>query len=439
MSWSGPAYRGATYLARGLLSVASLGSTRVREGITGRRASAASFADWARTTRDRDRPLVLWHAPSAGELRQLEPVIRRLRQHHPEWQLAVTCTSPSGPAVAHAFDPDIAGLLPFDLPGPVDRLFDALKPAAVVVGKLDLWPCFADGAERRGIPVALVAATVRARSGRLSWPARKVLQPAYASLALAAAVTDADADRLARLGVSPEKIHVLGDPRYDAVVERLAHHPAPVHRDPNALIAGSTWPEDDRILLTAFRRVLVALPWARLVLVPHRPDRASAARLEALATRLDLPPPRRSPEASDDASLIIVDEVGSLAFRYGSGGIAYVGGGFRRSGVHSVLEPAACGIPIVVGPRAEGHPEVERLAAAGGLERLPRSRPAEALADHWLRWLEDPAARTAAGQGAGAAVHSALGAADRIARVVERLVEESPEYPRTTALPRPRR
>ena len=185
---------------------------------------------------------------------------------------------------------DVADYLPYDLSRPVARLLGALAPDLLVFSKLDLWPELAVRAAARGTTVALVAATVSPGSGRLRWPARALLRAGYEAVGAAAAVSEEDAERLARLGVSPERIRVLGDPRYDSVVERIAgvSDGEPLlrfGRGAPTLVAGSTWPEDEAVLLAAFARVRATHPAARLVLVPHEPTARHLLAAERAAAR----------------------------------------------------------------------------------------------------------------------------------------------------------
>jgi 3-deoxy-D-manno-octulosonic-acid transferase len=388
-----------------------------------------ALASWGRAHRDPTRPLLLFHAASAGELRQAEPVIRRLRLRHPAWQIAVSHFSRSGRQVAAALAVDATGLAPWDTPGDTAALFDALHPSAIVVTKHDLWPQLAATAEARGIPLALIAATVRPGSGRLRWPARGLLSPAYASLTRVAAVADDDATRLFTLGVSPSRMQVLGDPRYDSVLERIAAAP-PATPHPGTLVAGSTWPADEAILLSAFQRAREEIPEARLILVPHQPDPARLRQISSRARALGLPAPIRHASATDRDALVVVDQVGSLALLYPLGVIAYVGGGFGRAGLHSVLEPAAWRLPIIVGPLSVESADARRLEAAGALARLPSSRAAAVLQAWWMEWLADPDWRNAAGAEARRVVEEGVGAADRCTELVESLLGAPTTSPR---------
>ncbi len=414
-------YGAALATARGAAPLAARFSPALARAVAERGANAVAFAAWGRDHRDRTRPLVVFHGASAGELRQAEPVLRRVRHRHPEWQLAVTCFSPSGLPVARSLPADTSGLSPLDLTDEVEAFLDALDPTVLVVTKLDLWPTLARIAAARGVRLGLIAGRVRPGSGRLSWAARLVLKPAYRKLDLVGAAGTDDATRLRSLGTRPEVTRVIGDPRHDAVLERIAGRPAPT---PHAatLIAGSTWPRDEKLLVEVLARLRRAGIDARLVIAPHEPAPRTMARLTAWATTQGLAPPRPLAQASAADPLVITEEVGDLAFLYGTGVIAYVGGGFRPGGLHSVLEPAAWRVPVIAGPDAATNPDAVALLEAGGLIRLPYRNADSALEACWRTWLLQPERRSVAGEGARRALELGTGAADRSAELVEALV-----------------
>ena len=156
------------------------------------------------------------------------------------------------------------------------------------------------------------------------------------------------------------------------------------------LVAGSTWPEDEAVLLGAFASVRATHPGARLVLVPHEPTERHLVGAERTAARLGVPPPRRMSQAQEPAPLLLVDRVGVLARLYGAGTMAYVGGGFGGAGLHSVLEPAAWGLPVCFGPRWKESRDAAALLQAGAARALTgRGQAAvEELAGIWAGWIE---------------------------------------------------
>ena len=426
------AYRGAVRLATALLPLAARLSPKLARAHEARAGVLGRLRAWAAGGRETARPLVWFHAPSVGEGLQAEAVMQALRAARPHWQVAYTHFSSSAEALARRVPADVADYLPYDTPEAAEALLDILRPSALVFTKLDLWPELATRAAARGIKVVLVAATVRPGSGRLGWPARSYLAPGYASLSAVAAIDPADAVRLSALGTPPGVIAVDGDPRFDSVTAKVA---AVRPDDPllrlgrggPTLVAGSTWEDDEVLLLEAFARVRARHPGAKLILVPHEPTAAHLHKIDEMSQRAGLPVPVRLSAGTGAAPLLVVDKVGILAALYGAGMMAYVGGGFRRAGLHSVLEPAAWGLPVVMGPNWRESRDAVLLQEAGGAVALPPRRPDqspfEVLTKTWGGWIEQDAKRTEAGRRARAVVEQNLGASARCAELIVRTVE----------------
>lgn len=392
--------------------------------------------DWARWNRNESRPLVWFHAASVGEGLQAESVLRQLRQMRPDCQVIYTHFSPSAEGLAARLQVDAADYLPYDLPNRVDRLLQALEPDLLVFAKLDVWPELSTRAATSGTQVAIVAATVSPGSGRLRWPARRLLEPGYRAVAAAGAVSSDDATRLVHLGVAPDRIRVLGDPRFDSVAERV-RRVAPGEpllrfgRGAPTMVAGSTWPADEEVLLRAFCALLRRRPDARLILVPHEPTSDHLSRFERAARALELPAPVRLSAAESPVSLLLVDRVGVLATLYGAGTMAYVGGGFGTAGLHSVLEPAAWSLPVSFGPRWRNSRDAALLLDAGAAITLPSSakKATRALQQQWESWMSDEVRRQDQGLRARQVVERGRGASEQSARMLVELISE----------PRPRR
>jgi 3-deoxy-D-manno-octulosonic-acid transferase len=253
-------------------------------------------------------------------------------------------------------------------------------------------------------------------------------------VAAAGAIAPEDAERLTRLGVAAERIQVLGDPRFDSVVERVEAVPAddPLLRfggGQPVLIAGSTWSGDEEVLLGALARVRQRHADARLILVPHEPRPDHLAEVDRRAAALGLPPPVRLSAAQGPGPLLLVDRVGVLASLYGAGTMAYVGGGFHSAGLHSVLEPAAWGSPVAFGPRWRESRDAELLLKGGGGIAISATSAGAAIEEFtrtWLDWLDNPETRGRQGAAALAVVRAGVGAADRTAHMVESMVESRP-------------
>ncbi|HEU0299120.1 MAG TPA: glycosyltransferase N-terminal domain-containing protein [Longimicrobium sp.] len=422
-------YTLALRAARPLLPLAARGEGKLARGVRGRTGGLERMEAWARAHRDPARPLAWFHAPSVGEGLQARAVIEAFRARRPDAQVAYTFFSPSAERFAATVRADFADYLPFDVPRDVERALDALRPSVIAFSKTDVWPVLTREAKARGISLAMLSGTLPASSSRLRGPARALLGPAYRRLDRVAAISPADAERFGALGVPAQRRSVMGDARFDQVWARAAavdHDSAllrPFVRHPRStLVAGSTWPADEEKLVPSIARILDLWEPARVILVPHEP---TPAHLEALEARLRahyIDKTRRLSEieaGAEPTHVVIVDRVGVLGDLYAIADIAYVGGGWGSAGLHSVLEPAAFGVPVFFGPRHANAREAAELVAAGGAFELD---PGASVADQLFPMIRDDAFRRAAGAAARAHVQAGLGAAERGAKLIDQLL-----------------
>ncbi len=386
----------------------------------------------SRAVRSPGRPLVWLHAPSVGEGLQARPVAHRLRALHPELQLAYTFFSPSAEQFAPSIGADITDYLPFDGRGEADAMLDALQPTALVFVKLDVWPMLVERATARNIPVALLSATVAPRSGRTGALSGLLLHDAYSALAAVGAIDQPNADRLVALGVRPDVLEVTGDTRFDQVWARAQNvdREQPMLRSlvsaRPTLVAGSTWPADEAVLLPAFAEITRARGGAerpRLLIAPHEPTAAHVAPILEWARNAGLSVSTLATAESDTVAagsdVIVVDRVGVLGDLYRVADVAFVGGGFHAAGLHSVIEPAAFGVPVVFGPRHDMSREAGLLLEAGAARVVRNTNDTSAAV---AGWLENAERRMLAGNAANALVQRERGATERSVRLVQRLM-----------------
>lgn len=390
-----------------------------------RRGLVERLERWGAEHRDISRPLLWMHAPSVGEGLQARPVLERLRARHPQLQLVYTHFSPSAERFAAALDVDLAEYLPFDSARTMRRAVAALRPTALVCAKLDVWPQLTAEASAAGVRLGLISATLGPASSRRGAIADALSRDAFAALDAVGAVDADDAGRLVAAGVQRTRITVTGDTRYDQVAARTAAADltspllAPLASERPTVVAGSTWPADHTILFDAWLRILREVPAARLIIAPHE---LSAEHLNAVRDWAALSGLSLAALGTADvvqADVVLVDRMGVLGDLYALADVAYVGGGFHSAGLHSVLEPAAFGVPVVFGPRFAGSRDAgllldERAAAS--------ARDRSSLATALTIPLAERDTRRAAGEAARRVVQSGLGAADRSTELVERLL-----------------
>lgn len=409
--------------AEAAASITPPGGGKLRRSFAARRGVLDRFSGW--DGRDLRRPLLWMHAPSVGEGLQARPVLATIRGAHPELQLAYTYFSPSASGLADRLDVDFRDVLPFDTSRGARAALGGLRPDALVFSKLDVWPLLASEAKSRGVALGLISATLPPGSSRLRGLAPRLLREAYASLDAVGAISAEDAERLVLLGCRPSSVTVTGDTRFDQVWSRAASADrsgtllAPLASARPTLVAGSTWPADERELLPAIAAVRSAHPELRLVLAPHEPTRDHLSSIERWATEARIRWARLDTPAAATADVILVDRVGVLGELYALADVAFVGGAFHGAGIHSVLEPAAYGVPVLFGPRHGNSREAALLIAGGG---AAAAHDAGSLAAVLRRWLGDDAARRAAGKAARTYVSANLGATARSVALIESLL-----------------
>jgi len=370
---------------------------------------------------------IVVHAASLGEVNAASELLRRLKDQPKMTPLTVTTVTPAGSArVQELFGGELQHVYaPLDLPGAVGRFFGRMQPHLLIVMETEIWPNLYAAAHRRGIPILVVNARVSPRSlGRYlrlrRWTARVLGQ-----VAAFGAQSAADAERLRAIGAAPERITVTGNLKFDQRLEpgleqRGAALRASWGTDRPVLAAGSTHEGDERALLQAFGGLLRDFPQALLLLAPRRPERF--ARAAQLAREAGFAVAMRSQGLAPDPAVqcLIVDSMGELQTFYAACDVAFVGGSLEPHGGHNVLEAAALGRPIVVGPHTFNFEEITRCLVEDGAAL--RVADAEQLEAALRKLLGDPGLRGRMAAAARKRVESGQGALARTLELVERTV-----------------
>jgi 3-deoxy-D-manno-octulosonic-acid transferase len=416
-------YAIAGRLTDALVRVVPAGKSKFRRGLSRRRGLVDRYKQWGAASRDTSRPLAWFHAPSVGEGLQAQPVIDLLRTRRPDVQIAYTFYSPSAEQFAATVQADFSDYLPFDTIEHAAAILSALRPSALVFSKLDIWPALTESAVGAGVTVGVISASLPKSSRRRGVLARGFLADAYRLLDRVGAIDEGDAERLREQGVRRDRVGVTGDTRFDQVWARAQRASSPLvirlRSSRPTLVAGSTWPSDEEHLLDAWIRIRDKIPDARLVIAPHETTDRHLRSIERWAGSHQLTLARVDASNANDADVILVDRHGILGDLYALADTAYVGGGFHSAGLHSVLEPAAFGAPVLFGPKNEKSREAAMLVEAGG------GAVVTGIPDLTIRlgyWLGSVTARDAAGSAARVMVQQGLGAGERSFELITALL-----------------
>lgn len=316
----------------------------------------------------RDAKDIIWfHVASYGEFEEARPVIEATRARFPKRKILLTVFSPSVYEPMKDYDKvDWVFYLPLDTPWNVRRFLDAVRPAKAIFNIGEHWPCLLHELRRRGVETYIMSVRMEPDSPYLKWYGRmqrEILQTCYRCVM----VQNEESLRLLK-GMGVPEVKVVGDARVDRVVsvcrQKWSNPIVDLWCDGvKVFVAGSTYRVEDQLLV----QVANSHPEGKMLIIPHELDRAEVDAILASAANGAVRYSDYVGQKADDALLgaqiLVVDTVGMLSKLYRYGFAAYVGGGFSGPMPHSVIEPAAYGIPVAFGPRYDRELHCKDLAA----------------------------------------------------------------------------
>lgn len=378
------------------------------------------------------RPLQagIWvHAVSVGEVQAAQPLIKHFLERYPNTGVMVTTTTPTGSErLRSLFEDRVQHVYtPFDLGPIVDRFLDAVRPRLAVVMETEIWPNMLRACESRGIPVVLANARLSVRSERGYARLASFTRETLGRFTAIGAQSSEDAARFRTLGVPAERLQVTGSIKFDVrqpgslldhaeVLRRLWG----IHRP--IWVAASTHEGEEEQVLTAHRGVLDKLPQALLVLVPRHPERFD--RVAALVERQGFQLARRSANdpCGGKVSVFLGDTMGELPAFLAAGDAAFIGGSLVPTGGHNLLEAAAVGVPVAVGPHIFNFAQITELMLREGA--AVEVTDAGALARCMQEWLGDAAIRAHIGEQGQRVVAANQGALQRLLDLLDGIYDQ---------------
>lgn len=295
-------------------------------------------------------PLIWMHCASYGEFEQGRPLLEAIRQRYPGYKILLTFFSPSGYEAFKGWPgAELVSYLPFDSANNAARFLDSVRPKLAIFIKYEFWLNFLFALKQAAVPTYLVSAVFKPHHPFFRWYGKKFRE----SLNCYHRIFVQDLQsyrRISALGV--DHARVTGDTRFDRVLQiRENFSPLPFFENyckgQEVLIAGSTWPGDDELLLRTF--LSLRGKNRKLILVPHETEEKQMLKLMEKAIAIGLRAERLSlaetnPQA-ESPEVLVVDRMGILARLYHYASITYVGGGFNE-GLHNCLEPAVYLKPV---------------------------------------------------------------------------------------------
>jgi 3-deoxy-D-manno-octulosonic-acid transferase len=374
---------------------------------------------------------IIWvHAVSVGEVIAASPIIDAIRKKFPKYSFLISTVTDTGQDMAKKAisDPKEIIYFPLDFRWIVNKVLKSIKPKLLIMVETELWPNFIRETKKREIPLAVVNGRISPGSFKGYRVIKPFLKKVISNINLFSMQSELDKERIISLGAPEEKVHTTGNVKFDGLKtevsdrEKLTKELKISSKD-LVLVAGSTHPKEEEIILDIYQKAKEEFPSLRLILAPRHPERIK--EVASLCKNRSFSYIRRSQLSNiqDQGSrikIILLDTIGELAKVYSLATVVFVGGSLVPVGGHNILEPAALGKVPLFGPYMHNFTESARLLLEekGGIQ----VRDKEELLERILNLLKNAKERKELGINAQRIVKKHQGASERTVELVGRLL-----------------
>lgn len=364
--------------------VALLGHQKAKAWVKGRKNI---FHQLEQSFRHNQAPVIWVHCASLGEFEQGRPLIEVLKVAAPQYKILLTFFSPSGYQIQQNYSQaDWVFYLPADSPSNARQFISIVQPQQVIFVKYEFWYHYLTQLQTKQIPTYLISAIFRPNQLFFKWYGSLFRSMLYCFQAIFVQ-NQQSLELLQQTGYT--KAVLAGDTRLDRVLN--IKHQAKQFKSIEqfvagqfTMIAGSTWPADEAVLAAAQQEYSIK----KLIIAPHQVDAQHIQQTEQLFSGKKCLRYSQQPTAQQlqEATVLIIDNIGMLSSIYAYANIAYIGGGFG-TGIHNSLEAVVFEIPVLFGPKHQKFKEAKDLLELGIAFEVNH---AQELIQH-LQQLQDPA------------------------------------------------
>lgn len=399
-------YNLLTIMAGRILKIAALFSPKMKLFVNGRKTV---FETLAQKLNPGDKT-IWFHAASLGEYEQGLPVMEEIRRLYPDHKFVLTFFSPSGYEIRkNTAAADVVVYLPLDTKANTAKFVKLVNPEMAFFIKYEFWPNYLHELRKSRTKVYLISGIFRESQAFFKWyggfyrEALKTFRHFFVQY-------ESSKQLLQTIGF--HNITVSGDTRYDRVSKILERdNNLPFIEDfidgKTTYVFGSSWPKDEALFIDFVNQIRDV----KFIIAPHDISQSHVSEIAASVKRKFVLFSEMEGKDLADYDVFIIDTIGILGKIYSYADVAYVGGGFGTSGLHNILEPAAFGVPIVIGPNHTKFPEAAALIHFGG---CLEAKDGEGLRHILAELLHNDDYRREAGHRAGTFVSMNRGAVDRI-------------------------
>ncbi len=394
-----------------VLRIIAIFSTKMKLFVSGRMGVFKQLS----TKTSKDDRFIWMHVASLGEYEQGLPILEKIKSDYPSHKIALTFFSPSGYEVKKNTPiADIVVYLPMDTISNTKKFLDMVKPELAIFIKYEIWPNYLYELRQRNIPTVLVSAIFSNRQiffkpfGGFMRNSLKTFSHFF--------VQDKNSKDLLS-SIDFKNVTVSGDTRFDRVLEILQRDNyldfmSEFKKDNHCLVAGSTWPQDEEILVNWIN---ISSEQLKYVIAPHTIKEIHVERLKSSISKKSICFSKIKGEDLSNFDVIVIDTIGLLTKIYSYADIAYVGGAFE-TGLHNTLEPAVYGIPVVIGPKYNGFKEAEDLVEEKGIQVIANNKEFNEL---MKRFINDSDFRESTGKINSKYISKNIGATEQVMTYIE--------------------
>lgn len=348
-------------IAKSALNLVALFSPKIKLFVEGRKTVFTALEENIKP----GNKTIWFHAASLGEYEQGLPVMEKVRAKHPGHKIVLTFFSPSGYEVRkNATTADVIVYLPMDTLANAKKFLAIVKPEKVFFIKYEFWPNYLNELKKTDAKVYLVSGFFRKDQVFFKWyggfyrNALKTFRHFFVQYESSKALLQS---------IGYNNVTISGDTRYDRVSEILERDNTlpfieEFKNDKVTVVFGSSWPKDE-VVFTDFINTSTD---AKFIIAPHTTGADHVNDIKSSLTKKTILFSEKEGKNLAEYDVLIIDTIGILTKIYSYADVAYVGGGFGTSGLHNILEPAAFGVPIIIGPNHNKFPEAVALVNMGG-------------------------------------------------------------------------
>lgn len=366
----------------------------------------------------------IWvHAVSVGEVAASVPLLRKLKELHPDIPLFLSTVTDTGRKIAMERSPEGTTVvyLPFDLRSILKRFVKVIRPRILIVIETELWPNLFRTIGDRDVPIVILNGRISEKSSRRYRLISFFMKRVFSHVKVFGMQGTLDGERLKKIGAAPDKIIVLGNFKFDLTLPGEIPDWAAALDGP-VIVAGSTFDKEEELILTAYLRNVDRFPDLKLILAPRHPERFG--EVEDMLRKSDVAFIKRSSlpagpiGGSPQYGVVLLDSLGELASVYGAADMAIIGKSFTGHGGQNPLEPAYWGKVVLCGPHMENFPFIKDFYREGAAFEVD----ATDLAKKIRELLISPEKAVEAGEKARRLFEANSGAVARGVRVIEEIL-----------------